>query len=324
MPEFVRKEDLRLAYIGTPDFAVPCLEALVAGGYRPTVVISQPDRPKGRKQILEPTPVKAAALSLGLDVWQPDRINSPEALEQLQALNLDLAIVAAYGQIFKQQVLQAFRLGCINLHASLLPKYRGASPVQAAILAGDSKTGISIMQMDEGCDTGDVLYQQELVIDHSDTAGSLFDKLAQLGAATCLEFLPDFLAGQVVADRQDDDLASYSGKLTTRSGQIDWNRPARELFNLIRACNPWPGAYSYYQGQRWKIWSSDLVESPAEADYDRAKPGTVVANRQGLTVQTGEGLLCLLEIQPAGKRSLDSREVGHNYPVGSTFSSEED
>jgi methionyl-tRNA formyltransferase len=287
----------RIVFMGSPDFAVPCLEAL-AGSYPVVGVVTQPDRPAGRGGSLRPPAVKEAALRLGLPVIQPEKLRQPEALEQLARWAPDVIVVAAFGQILRPNVLDLPRYGCVNVHGSLLPRWRGAAPLQAAILAGDRETGITIMKMDPGVDTGPILSQRALPIAADETGGSLFVRMAQLGADLLLETLPRYLAGELGPRPQPEQGATYAPMLKKEDGLLDLTRPAVELERRVRAMHPWPGAYFVWQGQPVKVLRAVLRE--------QASPG---AGRRlvvdGLpALGTGEGLLLLQEVQPAGKKPM--------------------
>ena len=286
--------------MGSPDFAVPCLEAL-AGSYPVVGVVTQPDRPAGRGGSLRPPAVKEAALRLGLPVIQPEKLRQPEALEQLARWAPDVIVVAAFGQILRPNVLDLPRYGCVNVHGSLLPRWRGAAPLQAAILAGDRETGITIMKMDPGVDTGPILSQRALPIAADETGGSLFVRMAQLGADLLLETLPRYLAGELGPRPQPEQGATYAPMLKKEDGLLDLTRPAVELERRVRAMHPWPGAYFVWQGQPVKVLRAVLRE--------QASPG---AGRRlvvdGLpALGTGEGLLLLQEVQPAGKKPMPGK-----------------
>lgn len=302
----------KIVFLGTADFSLAALTALFEGGYRLVGVVSQPNKARGRKQLKEDTPVAAYAKANGLDLFQPASINSEESLDYLASLEPDLIVTAAYGQILRPRVLKLPRLGCLNIHASLLPLYRGAAPINAAIINGEEKTGISLMAMDEGCDTGDILYQKELPISPRDTAGSLFRKLAQVGADSLVKFLPDFFAGKFTAVKQDEALATKAPKMTRDTGLINWQAGAEDIDRLIRGCQPWPGSYSTFKGQRLKIYSATPLPD-RESDQE---PGSIVDCHKGLTVSCGQGCLKLGEIQFASGKRMDSAACSHNYSVG--------
>ena len=289
----------RVVFMGTPQFAVPALEALcqhheVAG------VVTQPDRPAGRGRRLVPSPVKGVALARGLPVYQPTSLRPAEALDQLADWQPDVIVVAAFGQILLKPVLELAPHGCLNVHASLLPRYRGAAPIAAAILAGDDTTGITIMRLDEGLDTGPLLAQADLAIAPEDTTASLGEKLAVLGAELLIGTLPGWIGGEIQAQPQDDALASYCQRLSKADGELDWTQTAQHLDRQVRAFSPWPGAYTTWQGQRLKV----LRTRPRPEWLGEAEPGQVVELPTGGGVVTGRGLLELLEVQLAGKKPM--------------------
>ncbi len=290
---------LRLIFAGTPDFAAEALHALIQSPHEIVAVYTQPDRPAGRGQKLTPSPVKQLALQHQLTVLQPVSLKTAEATAQLRALDADVMVVAAYGLILPPEVLEIPRYGCLNIHASLLPRWRGAAPIQRAILAGDSETGITIMQMDKGLDTGAMLLKLTCPITGKDTAASLHDRLASLGAEaiiTALDQLPT-----LTATPQDDREATYAAKLTKQEAVIDWHRPAEELDRQIRAFNPWPVAQTRVNGQTLRIWSAQSL-----TDKANVPPGTVIGcDKQGIDIACGEGVLRLTWLQPAGSKPMD-------------------
>jgi methionyl-tRNA formyltransferase len=293
--------------MGSPDFAVPILEALAApsaSGTRPydvVGVVTQPDRPAGRGRTLVPPPVKTAALRLGLPVMQPERLRRPEALEQLRIWNPDLVVVAAFGQILRAEVLDLPRYGCINVHGSLLPRWRGAAPIQAAILAGDSETGITIMKMDPGVDTGPMLSWRALPIGPQETGGSLFEKMAPLGAELLLEALPRYLNGELVPQPQPEEGVTYAPMLKREDERLDLSQPAVRLERQVRALQPAPGAYLDWNGAPLKVKQARLSGEKSPGAGRRL----IVENSPA--VGTGEGILVLEEVQPAGKKSMPGK-----------------
>ncbi len=290
---------IRIVFMGTPGFAVPVLLAL-ADQHQVAGVVTQPDRPAGRGQRVVASPVKEAALARGLPVFQPETLRSPEAVARLAEWQPEVIVVAAFGQILRPDVLNLPPYGCLNVHASLLPRWRGAAPIPAAILAGDTTTGVTIMRLDEGLDTGPILAQAECPIAPDDTTATLTARLADLGARLLIETLPGWLAGEVQPRPQDPSQATYCRPLRKEDGLLDWSRPAADLDRLVRACNPWPGAYTAWQGQRLKV----LRARPHPAWQGEGPPGLVVALPDGLGVVAGQGLLELLEVQLAGKKPL--------------------
>jgi methionyl-tRNA formyltransferase len=299
----------RLAFMGTPDFAVPSLAALLEAGHEVAAVYSQPPRPAGRGHREQLSPVHAFAAAHGLPVRTPKTLKTPEAQAEFAALGVDAGIVAAYGLILPQEVLAAPRLGCINVHASLLPRWRGAAPIQRAILAGDTETGITIMQMDAGLDTGPMLRRAALPIGPDTDAQTLHDALAALGQRLLIEVLTGLEAGTLTATPQPAEGVTYAAKLGKEEGSLDWARPAAELARAVHAFTPWPGAWFGHAGERFKVMAAEAV--PASGP-----PGLVVDDR--LTVACGEGGLRLLKLQRAGKGALPAAEFlrGYALPAG--------
>lgn len=291
----------RVIFMGTPQFAVPSLLALVE---RHTVVgvVTQPDRQAGRGRKLITSPVKQAALERGLDLYQPARLHPPETVARLAGWRPDLIAVAAFGQLLPEPVLSLPPHGCLNVHASLLPRYRGASPIAAAILAGETVTGVTIMRMDEGLDTGPILAQAECPIDPGETTATLSAKLAELGARLLVDTLPGWLAGEIEARPQDDSLVTDCTPLEKEDGRLDWTRPAVALDRQVRACDPWPGAFTTWQGQRLKV-----LRARARPEWQlEGQPGQVVDLEGEIAVVAGQGALELLEVQLAGKKPMSA------------------
>lgn len=288
---------LRVVFMGSPNFAVPTLRRL-AEHYPVTGVITQPDRPAGRGRVLTPPPVKVLAQSLGIEVLQPERMREPEAQAKLQEWSPDIIIVTAFGQILRKNVLDLPQYGCINVHASLLPRWRGAAPVQAAILHGDAETGVTIMRMDPGIDTGPILSQRAMPIHSDDTAETLGLRLAEDGADLLIETLPAYLEGNLQPREQDDSLSTYAPMLAKEEGLLDFSQPAEALERRVRAFNPWPGAYFEWQGQLLKVHRARAV--PGEL----AEPGKRYILHDLPAVATASGSLVLDEVQPAGKRAM--------------------
>lgn len=289
----------RVVFMGTPEFAVPALQALVKQ-HDVVGVVTQPDRPAGRGRKLVVSPVKEAALAHELPLVQPQSLGAPEAVAQLAAWRPDVIVVSAFGQLLRSDVLDLPPHGCLNIHGSLLPRYRGAAPISAAILAGDETSGVTLMRMNEGLDTGPILAWAECAIDPDDTTGSLTAKLAELSAALLDEALPRWLAGEIEVQPQDDLAATYCQTLTKEDGRLDWSRPAAYLARQVRACDPWPGAYTQWRGQRLKV-----LRVQAQPDWQgRGQPGDVIEVDACVGVVTGEGLLLLVKVQPAGKRPM--------------------
>lgn len=287
---------MRLVFAGTPEFAAEHLKALLGGEHEVVAVYTQPDRPAGRGQKLMPSPVKALAVAHGIPVYQPVTLRNPDAQAELAALAPDLMVVVAYGLILPQAVLDIPRLGCINSHASLLPRWRGAAPIQRAIEAGDPESGVTVMQMEAGLDTGPMLLKVTTPISPDDTGGSLHDRLARLGPPAVVEAIAGLAAGSLVGERQDDALATYAHKLNKDEARLDWTRPAQELARQVRAFFPWPVSHSLLRGESVKVLAAHDVNGAGA-------PGQIIAvGKDGLTVACGEGALCLTRLQlPGGK-----------------------
>jgi methionyl-tRNA formyltransferase len=289
----------KIVFMGSPDFALRTLQSLHEN-YPLVGVVTQPDRAAGRGRELKPPPVKTLALELGIPVIQPEKLRHPEALEQLHAWSPDVIVVAAFGQILRQDVLDLPQFGCINVHASLLPRWRGAAPINAAILHGDEETGVTIMRMDAGLDTGPILSQRAVRIEPDETAGSLFGKLSTLGADLLLDTLPGYLAGEIVPRPQPDEGATYAPMLKKEEGRLDFSRPARELERKVRAFNPWPGTYFDWDGTLLKVHRAGSIPG-------KKREGERVIHNGLPAVGTAEGLLVLEEVQPAGKKSMPGK-----------------
>jgi methionyl-tRNA formyltransferase len=311
----------RILFMGTPDFAVPSLAALHETGaeksWELVAVATQPDRPVGRSRTPAAGPVKQAAQRYGIPVLQPERLRkTPEAVQALRDFAPDLIVVAAYGLILPRSVLEISTYGCINIHASLLPAYRGASPITAALLDGLSETGISIMLMDEGLDTGPVLTQATALIHPDDTTLTLTQRLANLGATLLTQTLPAYLAGQVAPIPQSElpGDPSVCGRIQKEDGRIDWTQSATQIERMTRAYTPWPGAYTLWQGQPFKIVQATVRDDAAGNKPTKTPPGTVLRLAGGVAVTTGEGLLELAQVQPAGKRSMDIQSFLNGAP----------
>lgn len=307
---------LRIIFAGTPDFAARHLQALLNSEHQVVAVYSQPDRPAGRGQQLQASPVKQLALQHHIPVYQPKSLKKAKAQAELAALNADLMVVVAYGLILPAVVLNTPTLGCINVHGSLLPRWRGAAPIQRALWAGDAQTGVTIMQMDEGLDTGAMLSTATLAIEATDTSASLYEKLAEIGPKALLDALKDLPALQQKAVAQDDNQANYAEKLSKEEAQLDFTKPAAALEREIRAFNPWPVSYLQLGNQQLKIWQARV-----EPLTQTATPGTVLkVDKKGIVVATGEGALVLEQLQPPGKKAMAVADFINGradwFPVG--------
>ncbi len=296
---------MRLVFLGTPSFAVPTLEAAVRAGHEVLAVVTQPDRPSGRGQHLVAPPVKETALKLGLAVYQPERIRRPEAVEYLRSLPAEAMLVVGYGQIIPQSVIDLAPLGIINVHASLLPKYRGAAPIQWAIVNGEKRTGVTTMRIDAGLDTGDMLLNQETEIGDDETAIELGRRLATMGADLLVQTLAGLAAGKIVAEKQDSSEATYAPILKKEHGLIDWTRPAREIHNRVRGLQPWPGAYTSFRGGTLHLWRTHPIETLPQGTAGR------VACLKPPTIGCGTGALELLEVQLEGRKRIAGRDFAN-------------
>jgi methionyl-tRNA formyltransferase len=312
----------RIIFMGTPQFALPILQALIDGDWGPIVaVVTQPDRPKGRGRQLQPSAVKELAQASDLPVMEPVSMRTPDVQAELRALQPEIIVVAAFGQILPPSVLELPPFGCINVHASLLPRWRGAAPVAAAILAGDDSTGVTIMKMDVGLDTGPILSQRSLEISPDDTRESLTIRLARLGADLFRDTLPDWLAGNIQPQAQDEALVTHAPRIKKDQGLIDWSKPAADIARQVRAFYPWPGAFTHWQNKPVKILGAAASERRQDESSDLI-PGTVIVGPDGLAVVTGRGNLYLKQVQPAGKRPMlaDDFARGARDFVGSCLS----
>jgi len=300
---------MRIVFMGTPAFAVPCLQMLVEEGYNVVAVLTQPDRPQGRKKTLTPSPVKEAALSLGLPVLQPERLRRPEAVAELADYKPDMIITAAYGQILPGAVLDLPVRGCVNVHGSLLPKYRGGAPIQRSVINGETVTGVTLMYMAEGLDTGDMISRVEVPIEEDDTAGTLFGKLSLAGRDLLKAEMPRLAEGPVAATPQDDSEATYAPNLKREDERIDWNAGSREIYNRIRGLVPFSGVFTLWNEETFKVWAAANPSAAAAHSKNAAEatPGTVLAlSERGIEVKTGDGSLLLTTVQPAGKKAMSA------------------
>lgn len=298
-------KQLRIIFMGTPDFSVPTLEALVHSEHQVVGVFCQPDKAKGRGQKVSMPPVKEVALQYNLPIYQPTTLKDDEVRRTIEELQPDIMIVIAYGKILPSWMLTLPPYGCINLHASILPKYRGAAPIQWAILEGEQETGVTVMQMDEGMDTGDILATIRTEILPEETAGELFDRLSLLGADHIISLLEDLTEGRLEAIPQNTEQATYTSKITKEMGTIDWNQPSARIDQQIRGLAPWPGAYSFLQDKRIRIWKAQPVVLEGDSADSSAEPGTVTRiEKNDLWIRTGDGFLKILELQPDNKKRM--------------------
>lgn len=302
---------MKMIFMGTPDFSVPALKALAEQGHQVIAVVTQPDKPKGRGKAVQMTPVKEAALELNIPVYQPVKVREDGFLQQIEAMEPEVIVVAAFGQILPQRLLDIPKYGCINIHASLLPKYRGAAPIQWVIIDGEKETGITTMQMNAGLDTGDMLEKAVVPIDPEETGGSLHDKLSAAGGKLILSTLDKLEKGQLVPVPQTEENTCYAKMLDKALGKIDWNQDAQRIERLIRGLNPWPSAYTGLEGKTLKLWQAKVVEE----DYP-GQPGQVVkAGKNELLIKTGKGTLSVLSLQLEGKKRMDTGAFLRGYPV---------
>jgi methionyl-tRNA formyltransferase len=303
--------------MGTPDFAVPSLEALLDSGENVVCVITQPDRPKGRGRKLTPPPIKELALQAGLPVLQPEKIKDEEFLAKLKGFNPDLIVLTAYGRILPDSLINLPPYGTINVHGSLLPKYRGAAPIQWALINGETETGVTIMQMDEGLDTGDILLAEKLPINPDDTAGSLFVKLAKLGGTALKKALKQLRTNKLTPIKQDDSLATHAPLLKKVDGLVDWSKSAQQISCLIRGLDPWPTTYTTLAGKRFRLFSP-LVISQSDCQFSASGPGIVCqADHNGLVISTGSGYLLVREVQPEGSKRMGVDAYLRGHPIKS-------
>lgn len=297
---------MKVIFMGTPDFSVGTLEALADAGHEICLAVTQPDKPKGRGKEMQFPPVKEAAVRRGIPVFQPKRVRTPESVEYLKSFQADVFVVVAFGQILTKELLEMAPFGCINVHASLLPKYRGAAPIQWAILRGEQVTGVTTMQMDEGIDTGDMLLKTEVPITPEETGESLHDKLAAAGAQLAVRTLEELGAGTLHPEKQGESPTPYAKMLDKKMGSIDWNRSAAEIERLVRGLNSWPSAYTHWNGKVMKIWKADVKSDQSGDTKEQAAPGTVLGvEKDSFSVQTGDGVLVVREVQLPGKKHME-------------------
>ena len=304
---------MKVIFMGTPDFSVGTLEALIEAGHEVALVVTQPDKPKGRGGKMQYTPVKEVAVAHNIPVYQPKRIREPECIEELRKYNADIMVVIAFGQILPKEILEMTPYGCVNVHASLLPSYRGAAPIQWAVINGEKVSGVTTMQMNEGLDTGDMLLKVEIPLDEKETGGSLHDKLAEAGARLCVETLDALKAGTVTPEKQGDSPTAYAKMLDKHMGKIDWKMSAKEIERLIRGLTPWPSAYTRWNenDKGMKIWEAEV----AEGQTDKAVGTVVEVAKDGFFVQTGDGLLKITALQIPGKKRMDAAAFLRGYQM---------
>lgn len=311
---------LNVIFMGTPAFAVKSLESIINAGHKVTAVVVQPDKPKGRGMKTVFPPVKEYALSKGIQVYQPEKVKGPEIITILKEYNPDVIVVAAYGKILTEDILRLPKFGCINVHASLLPKYRGAGPIQWSIINGEKTTGITTMYMEKGLDTGDMILKEEISIEKEDTFETLHDKLAELGGSVLAKTLKLIEKNEIVRIPQGDEF-TYAPLLKKEDGNINWSKTAEEIYNLIRGLNPWPGAYSFLNDTMIKIWKAKVIEE--NEDKEIFEPGDIIraSSKEGIFISTGKGCLELLEIQPEGSKRMKTIDylIGHKIEKGTTF-----
>lgn len=307
---------MKVVFMGTPDFSVGALQAIIEAGHEVTAVVTQPDKPKGRGKEVQITPVKACALENGLSVFTPDKIKAPEAVAKLREYEADIFVVAAFGQILSEEILNMPKYGCVNIHASLLPKYRGAGPIQWAIINGEKETGVTIMQMDKGVDTGDMLLKTVVPITNTDTGESLFEKLSMAGAKLIVEALDKIEKNEIFPEKQNEAEATHACMLQKSMGKVDWTKDARSLDCLIRGLISWPGAFTTYGNKTLKLWGEEPIAEESTAQDKNVEPGTIVdVHKDAFFVQTGKGLLRITEVQLEGKRRMPTKDFLLGYPI---------
>lgn len=301
---------MKIVFMGTPDFSVPVLEAL-ASHYQVTAVVTQPDKPKGRGKAVAMSPVKEKAIELDIPVYQPVKARDPEFIQMLQELGPDLIVVVAFGQILPKNILSLPPMGCVNVHASILPQYRGAAPIQWAVINGEKESGVTTMMMDEGIDTGDMLEKMSLSLSPDETGGSLHDKLSRMGAELILSTLKKLEEGTIKRTPQTDENSCYAKMLKKSMGDIDWTMDAVSIERLIRGLNPWPSAYTRWNQKTLKIWKAQVLDD----EYEGACGEVVYSDKKAIYVKTGRGTLSLEELQPEGKKRMDVEVFLRGYPI---------
>jgi methionyl-tRNA formyltransferase len=314
---------MKIIFMGTPEFSIPTLKTLIASEHEVVACYTQPDKPKGRGKKMMMPPVKEVCIEHNIPVYQPKRIRNHDEVERFASIDADIAVVIAYGQILPEAILSAHPYGCVNIHASLLPKYRGAAPYQWAVINGEQETGITTMQMDVGMDTGDMLLKTHVSMTPDETAGSLHDKLMLIGGPLILDTLKAIEEGSLVPEKQDKEAATYAPMLNKLSGQIDWTKPAVQIEQLIRGLNPWPSAYSFLGENLIKIWKASVENSNDVISCHEAKPGEIchIDKTLGIGVRCGEGVLFIQELQQQGKKRMSAMDYlnGHSLRIGDLF-----
>lgn len=311
---------MRVIFMGTPEFSVGTLEALIEAGHDVCLAVTQPDKPKGRGKEMQYTPVKEAAVKHDIPVYQPIKVRKPECVAELKKYQAEAIVVVAFGQILPREILEMTPYGCINVHASLLPKYRGAAPIQWAIISGETVTGVTTMQMDEGLDTGDMILKAQVPIAKDETGESLHDKLAYAGARLCIKTLKALEEGTAIFERQGESPTPYAKMLDKKMGNIDWNRAATEIERLVRGLNSWPSAYTHWGNKVLKVWKAKA--EPAEESTQKETPGTILkVDKDSFTVQTGDGQLRISELQIPGKKRMETSAFlrGYTLETGTLF-----
>lgn len=307
---------MKVVFMGTPDFAVGALEEIIKAGHEVTAVVTQPDKPKGRGKEMQISAVKACALSHNLPVFQPVKIKTPEAVAQLRTYEADIFVVAAFGQILSKEILEMPKYGCVNIHASLLPKYRGAAPIQWAVIDGEEETGVTIQQMNEGVDTGDILMQEVVKLDAKETGASLFDKLAVCGAQLIVKTLVEIEKGSLTPVKQDESKSTHAKMLNKEMGRLDFSQDAVVLERKIRGLNSWPSAYTYFKGKTLKIWDADVTDMMSADDVFNEECGTVCeVTKDSFSIVTGKGCLRVKEVQLEGKKRMEVSAFLLGYPM---------
>ena len=302
---------MKIVYMGTPDFAVAPLEALIQAGHQVTAVVTQPDKQRGRGKEVQMTPVKECALKHGIPVFQPVKIKEKEAVDRLREYPADIFVIAAFGQLLSEEILKMPPFGCVNIHASLLPAYRGAAPIQWVILNGEKETGVTIMQMEKGLDTGDMLLKKAIPIEPKETGESLHDKLMEVGAELIVEALPLIESGKIIPEKQEDSKSSYASRLNKEMGHIDWNRDAEQLERLVRGLNSWPSAYTSYQGKTLKIWEADVI-----GEQSGKLPGEITqVGKDFVDVACGKDILRIYSLQLEGKKRMAVKDFLLGYEI---------